>query len=145
MNHMQHSRIFIILLSILIAVTFFVGSLHTFTSAQAATVLDDLAPKTGLSSTNRELIPTSTSAADLPPLGPTPTPPSASLLPPPATDAPLMPTLAPTLTPTASPISKKLYADTTGVIALGILMVVVVLIGIILGERSLLKKKEPTK
>jgi len=141
---MQLPRSFIILLSILIAVTFFVGSLRTFASAQAATVLDNLTYKTDRLSSVRGLIPTSVSS-DFPSLGPTPTPPSASLLPPAATDAPLMQTPAPTLTPTVSPIPKTEYADTTGVIALGILMVVVVLIGIIWGERNLLQKKEPTK
>jgi hypothetical protein len=115
---MQLPRSFIILLSILIAATFLVGTLLTYASAQAA---------------------------DFPLLGSTPTLPSISLLPPPANDAPSMQTPSPTLTPTASPISTTVYADTTGIIALGILMVVVVLIGIIWGERSLLKKKEPIK
>jgi hypothetical protein len=37
------------------------------------------------------------------------------------------------------------YADTTGIIAMGILLVVVILIGLALGGRSPRTKKEPRK
>jgi len=60
-----------------------------------------------------------------------------------------MPTPPPTYTPiptaVPTPISRTVYADTTGIIALAILMVVVVLIGVTLGERSPREKKEPKK
>jgi hypothetical protein len=50
-----------------------------------------------------------------------------------------MPTAIPT------PLSKTVYADTTGIIALAIFMVVVILVGVTLGGRSSWKKKEPKK
>jgi hypothetical protein len=50
-----------------------------------------------------------------------------------------MPTAIPT------PISKTVYADTTGIIALAILMVVVVLVGVFLGGRNPREKEEPKK
>lgn len=131
MNHTHLPRSLIILLFILVGVTFFVGTLHTFAPARAATVLADLAP-------------TSTSMADFPPPGPTPTPPPASLLPPPTEDATLLQTPPPTYTPNPTALPDyTIYADTTGVIALAILLVVVVLVGMAFGQHNRSRKKTP--
>ena len=133
MNRNHNPRSLVILLFILVAGTFIVGTLRTFAPARAATVLSDLAP-------------TSTSMADFPPPGPTSTPPPASLLPPPTGEATSEPTPPPTYTlnPTALP-DYTVYADTTGVIALAILLVVVVLVGMAFGQRNLRRKKETKK
>ena len=141
MNHTHLPHSLVILLFILVAGTFFVGTLLTFASAHAAIVLEDPAPKADL--------PTSTSVAVFPTPGPTLTPLPASLLPPPTGEAIFMPTPPPTYTPVPTaiptPISHTVYADTTGIIALAILLVVVVLIGTVLGERKPRQKKEPQK
>jgi hypothetical protein len=131
MNQTHLPRSLIILLFILVAVTFFVGTLRTFASAQAATVLDDLTQKADL--------PTSTSIADFPTPSPTPT-----------DGGPFMPTPPPTYTPMPTaiptPISEQEYvADMTGIVGLAILMVVVMLVGVAWGGRSPWKKKEPKK
>ncbi|MCX6034480.1 MAG: hypothetical protein NTV38_05830, partial [Chloroflexi bacterium] len=141
MNHTHLPRSLVILLFILVASTFFMGTLRAFVPVRAAIVLDDLAQKADL--------PTSTSIADFPTPGPTPTPPPPSLLPPPTDGGPFMPTPPPTYTPMPTaiptPLSKKVYADTTGIIALAIFMVVVILVGVAWGGRSSWKKKEPKK
>jgi hypothetical protein len=141
MNHSHLPRSLVILLFILVAGTFFVGTLRAFIPAQAGIVMDDLALKADLS--------TSTSTTGFPPPGPTPTPLPASLLPPPTDAATLMPTPPPTdiPEPTAlpTPVPYTHYADTTGIIALAILLVVVVLVGTLLGERRPRQKKEPQK
>ena len=159
-NHLPRSLI--ILLFFLVAVTFFVGTLRTFAPAHAAIVLENLAQKADLPSADK-IIPTSTSIADFPSLGPTPTPsptsflppptgdaifmptppptftpmatPPTSFLPPPTGDAIFNPTPPPTFTPMATPIPEQGYADTTGIIALAILLVVVILVGLAWGGR----------
>jgi hypothetical protein len=141
MNQSHLPRSLVILLFILVAATFFVGILHSFIPAHAAVVLDDLAPRVDLS--------TATSNADFPSPGPTPTPSPASLLPPPIGEATSLPTPAPTVTDTTqadgelnSDLDEEpLYiSDMTGIIALGILMVIVVLVGVAWGGRILRKK-----
>ena len=125
MNQTHLPRLLIILLFILVAATFFVGTLLMFAPAQAATVLEDRSHIADLSSTDKDLPQNSTSIADFPPPGLTPTPHPVTLLEPPTDDT--------------------IYADTTGIIALAILMVVVVLVGLVLGGGNPLKNKEPTK
>jgi len=125
MNQTHLPRSLIILLFILVAATFFVGTLLTFAPAQAAIVLEDRSHRADLSSIDKDLSPNSTSIADFPPPGLTPTPPPVTLLP--------------------TPIDNTIYADTTGIIALVILMVVVVLVGLVFGGRNPRKKKEPIK
>jgi hypothetical protein len=138
MNQPHLPRSLIILLFILVAVTFFVGTLRTFAPALAAPGLEDMSQKADLPSTN-EIMLTSTLIANFPPPGPTWTPPPASLLPPPTVEETFMPTPAPTPTPIL--ILEKGYADTTGIIAMGILLVVAILIGMAWGGRGLRVKK----
>ena len=142
MNHTHLPRWLIILLFFVVAVTFFIGTSRTFSRAHAALVLDDMAQKANPPSEDRLTL-NSTSIADLPSLLPTPTPSPTSLLPPPTDDATLMPTPAPTLTPTPTPIPNPGSADTTGIIALGLLLAVVMLVGMVWGGRSSRMKKEP--
>lgn len=120
MNQTHLPRSLIILLFILVVATFFVGTLLAFAPAQAATVLEDRSHRADLSSTDKDLPQNSTSIADFPPPGLTPTPPPVSLLP--------------------DPIDNTIYADTTGIIALAILLVFVVLFGLVLGGRTPRKK-----
>jgi len=140
MNQSHLPRTLINLLFILVVTTFLAGVLRAFEPAQAALVLDTPTQATGL--------PTSTSISEFPSPGSTPTPPPASLLPPPAGEATLIPTPAPTATAQAegetSPDldERPLYiSDMTGIIALGILMVVVVLVGVAWGRYSFNKNK----
>jgi hypothetical protein len=132
MNPPHFPRSLVILMFILVTCTFFVGTLRTFAPAQAAIVFE--------TPTQQVDLPTATSTADFPTPGPTLTPPPASQLPPPTDEEALIPTPPPTYTPT--PISYTVYADTTGVIALAILLVVVVLVGLVLGGRSLRMNKK---
>jgi len=134
MNHTHPPRSLITLLFILVAVTFFVATLRTFAPAHAAPILESLAKKADVST------PTSTSSSDIPNPGPTPTPPPPSLLPPPTVEETFIPTLTPTFTPIPTAIPIPASADTTGIIALAILMVVVMLLGMAWGGRSLRKK-----
>lgn len=129
MNQTHLPRSLIILLFFLVAVTFFVGTLRTFAPVHAAIVLENLTQKADLPSADK-IIPTSTSIAYYPSLGPTPTPPPNSFLPPPTGDAIFNPTPPPTFTPMPTPIPKQEYVDTTGIIALAILLVVVILVGL---------------
>jgi len=118
-------RSLVILLFILVAVTFFVGTLRAFTPAHAVS--------------NATATPTSTLVLKTP---------SATL----AGSESETPVSTPTvqvdneesLTPTPAP-DKTVYADTTGIIALSILLVVVMLVGMIWGGRSPRKKSEPKK
>jgi hypothetical protein len=127
MNNIHLPRSLVILLFILVIGTFIMGILRTFATARAATFLPNSSP-------------TSTSTADYSPPGPTPTPPPVSLLPPPTTEKTSEPTPAPTLTPTLIP-NNTVYADTTGIIALAILLVVVVLVGMAFGQRNRRRNK----
>jgi hypothetical protein len=127
MNHTHLPRSLVILIFILVVGTFVAGTLRAFVTARAAIEMDDLAQRVDL--------PTSTLIVEFPTPGLTPTPLPASLLPPP-TDS-LIPTEIPT------PVDHTVYADTIGIIALAILLVVVVLIGTVLGERKPRRKKEP--
>ena len=116
MNPPHQSRALILLLFILVAITFFGGTLRTFTRAYAATVLENPTSKADLPSGDN-ISPTSTSIAVFPSPGSTPTPP-------------------PTFTPTAAPTSELEYGDTTGIIYMAILLVVVILVGMASGRRS---------
>jgi hypothetical protein len=141
MNQAHLPRSLVILLFILVAATFFVGILRSFMPAHAAVVLDNLTSKVDLSA--------ATSNADFPSPGPTPTPPPAAQLPTPIGENTSLPTPAPTVTNTmqadgelSSDLAEEpLYiSDMTGIIALGILMVVVVLVGVAWSGRVLRKK-----
>jgi hypothetical protein len=140
MNHTHLPRFFVTLLFILVAGTFFVGTQRAFVPASAAFDADGLPQQADL--------PTTTSTTDFPALGPTPTPLPASLLPSPTDEAIFMPTPAPTATSTDQTGGDEgnIYVtDTTGIISLAILMVVVVLVGTLLGERKPRQKKESRK
>jgi len=146
MNKIHLPRAPIILLFILVAVTFFVGTLLTFASAHAATVLDVFSQKAVLPSVAKTETPTNTSTSNFPSPGPTLTPLPTSLLPPPTTSATSMPTPPPTLTPTAAPIpAPEYYSDMTGIIALVILLVVVMLVGMTWGGLNPVKKQGSKK
>ena len=129
MNHPHLPRALIILLFILVAGTTLVGSLRSFALAQAAEVIEN-------SSQNGQ----SAAVAQAP--TPTPTtkpsvnsPTRASIL--------TTPTSTATLTPTSTPIPEPIYVtDMTGIITLGILLVVVILVGVTWGGRRVPKKKE---
>jgi len=56
-----------------------------------------------------------------------------------------MPTPAPTATHKVTAIPNPGYGDTTGIIAMGILLMFVILIGMALGGRSPRTKNEPRK
>jgi len=153
------------LLFILVAVTFLVGILHAFVPARAVVVLDTPAQNTNLPTSTStadfpspgppltpppaSLLPPATGAATL-----IPTPPltsaATSLMPPATPSATLIPTPASTFTDTpqaaaaesSGQVPEPIYiSDMTGVTALGILMVVVVLVGITWGGRNFRKKK----
>ncbi|HEX7621751.1 MAG TPA: hypothetical protein VF359_11220 [Anaerolineales bacterium] len=137
MNHPHLPRALIILLFFLMVATFFVGTLRTFASAQAAAVLDDRAPTTGLLSVDKNLAAAPTSTTMIPTSGHT-------LTPPPTKVATSMPTPVSTPTPTAAPITEQIYVtDMTGIIALTILLVVVILVGVTLSGRTSWNKKGP--
>jgi hypothetical protein len=144
MNQTHLPRSLIILLFILVTATFIVGTLRTFTSAHAATVLNVLAQKTNLPSAGGNMASNSTLTADFPSPGPTLTPPPTFLLPPPTPAETLMPTPPPTLTPTPIP-EPEYIADTTGIIALVILLVFVMLVGMAWGLRGHRNEKEIKK
>jgi len=128
MNHPHLPRALIILLFILVAGTTLVGSLRSFALAQAAEVIEN-------SSQNGQ----SAAVAQAP--TPTPTtkpsvnsPTRASIL--------TTPTSTATLPPTSTPIPEPIYVtDMTGIITLGILLVVVILVGVTWGGRRVPKKK----
>jgi hypothetical protein len=143
MNRSHLPRALIILLFILVIVAFFVGTLRTFASARAASVLDDFTQRTNQPSAGEVLAPTSTSTSVIPPLGPTPTPLPTSVLPPATKVATPMSTPAPTFTPTPIPEPEEYITDMTGIISLAILLVVVILVGVAWGGRNSRKKKEP--
>jgi hypothetical protein len=137
MNHPHLPRALIILLFFLMVATFFVGTLRTFASAQAVVVLDDRAPTTGLLSVDKNLAVAPTSTTMIPTPGHT-------LTPPPTKVATSMPTPASTPAPTAAPITEQIYVtDMTGIIALAILLVVVILVGVTLSGRTSWNKKGP--
>jgi hypothetical protein len=130
MNQTHLPRSLIILLFILVAVTFFVGTLRTFTPARAVS--------------NATLTPVVTLALKTP---------STMLAEPENETMGSTPTVTNTgqadgdesFAPTPTLISGTVYADTTGIIALAILMVVVMLVGVALGARSHWGKKEQNK
>lgn len=129
-----------ILILPLIVVTFLAGTLRAFSSARAALVSDPGNPVNSLT---------------LPAMDPTLTPPATydgtSLPPGPTPQSPLgptdtlMPTPAPTLTltPISAPIPAS--ADTTGIIALAILLVVITLVGLAWGGGGPRRNKRPKK
>jgi hypothetical protein len=124
MNHNHLPRLLVTLLLILVAGTFFVGTLRAFVPGHAGAEMDDLVLKADL--------PTMSSVAGFLAPGPTPTLLPESFLPSPTVEGTPLP--APAATSTL--VDHTVYADTTGIIALAILLVVVVLIGTILGERK---------
>lgn len=143
MNPSRLPRTLIVLLFILVAITFLVGTLRSFASAQAAVILED-ASQTGPRSGDAPA-PTLTPTLNILTPPPTFTPLPASLLPPATPVETSMPTPEPTvtLTPTATPSPPpKLYiTDMTGIVSLGILLVVVILVGVTWGERNLRRNK----
>ncbi len=132
MNHTQLPRPLVIVLFILVIGFFLIGTLRAFIPAHALS--------------NATVTPTVTLALKTP--STTPVEPENEAL---------GSTLAVTNTrqagseeiftptPNPTPIDKTVYADTTSIIALAILMVVVILVGIAWGGRRPRKKKEPTK
>jgi hypothetical protein len=120
-------RSLVILLSILVTVTFFIGMFQSYSLARAVsnpTVLPATdSPTATLTSTPQPTI------SETPTLGePTAEPTHKRVWPP---------------TPTPPPIS--LYADTIHVTSLAIVLVVVILVGVIIGERNLRRKKNEPK
>jgi hypothetical protein len=120
MNQSHFPRWLAILLFLLVAGTLFIGISQTFTRARAAFVSSDNAQEANLS------------FRDPLPAGPSPTF---------TGEATGSTTPQATFTPTATPIPNPGYADTTGIIALGLLMVVVMLVGMLWAWRTSQKKK----
>jgi hypothetical protein len=107
MSHNHLPRPLIILLFLLVGVTFFIGILRAFTPARARS--------------GSTVTPSSTpqvTSGDTPAGSSSGTPSST-------------PTLAPSPTPDVT-----VYADTTGIIALAVLMVIVILVGVAWGART---------
>jgi len=132
MNQTHLPRLLVIVLFILVAGFFFVGTLRAFIPAQAlsnatVTPMDTLALKT---------VSTTPAEPENETLGSTPVVTNTGQA---GSEEGFTPT------PNPTPIDKTVYADTTGVIALAILMVVVILVGMAWGGRRPRKKKEPTK
>jgi heme/copper-type cytochrome/quinol oxidase subunit 2 len=121
MNQIHLPRSLLILIFVVIAATFIFGTLRAFSSANAAASGTNLQSEGG----NPALAPTITP-------GLTPTPPPSLL---PAADSNIP-------NPTPGPIY---IADTTGIIALVILLVFVMLVGMIWGVRGDRNGKEPQK
>jgi hypothetical protein len=117
MNHTHLPRPLVIVLFILVAGFFFVGTLRAFIPAHALS--------------NATVTPTVTLVLKTPSTTPA---------------EPENEALSPTPTVTSTPqADNTVYADTTGIISLAILMVVVILVGMAWGGRRPRKKKEPTK
>ena len=129
MPHTHLPRSIIILLVILVAVSFFIGTLRAFTPARAVAIAS-ATPTSTLVLTK----PSSTAAE----------PENESLGSTPSVANTTQAASSENITPIPSPTPEPEYiADMTGIIALGILMVFVILVGMIWGEFSLRKKKEP--
>jgi hypothetical protein len=142
MNHSRLARALIILLFILVSVTFFTGTLRTFALARAAPVLDERDANTGLQLAEVVAITVTSTTSFLTP-GSTPIPPVATVLASPTPVETIEATPAPTPTPTATPVPEPEYiTDMTGILALGILLVVVILVGITWGAASTRKKRK---
>ncbi|HEX7540522.1 MAG TPA: hypothetical protein VF352_00205 [Anaerolineales bacterium] len=129
MNHTHLPRSLIILLFILVAVTFFVGTLRTFTPAHA------VSNATGTPTVTLVLKTPSTTPPESESETPVSTPTATNL-----SQADSDENF--TLTPIPEP---EYVADMTGIIGLAILMVVVMLVGVAWGGRSPWKNKEPKK
>ena len=149
MKFPRHPRAFIILMCILVAVTFFIGTMHSFFPVQAAPVSNELAANIDGLSGGRQGALLFTSTASLPPPISTLSPPSGSILPLPTGvvtslvtpgSTPSLgptPTLIPTHTPVSAPAVADIYiTDMTGIIALTILLVFVIVVGVAWGVRS---------
>ena len=128
MKSAHASRWIAILILSLIVVTFLAGTVRAFSSVQAALLSDPGDPVNSLTppDMNPTLTPPATYDGTSLPAGPTPQLPLGP------TDT-LMPTPAPTLTPTPLPAPIPASADTTGIIALAILLVVITLVGLAWG------------
>jgi hypothetical protein len=144
MNHPRLPRALIILLFILVAGTTLAGSLRSFASAQVADDIED-SSQNGQSAAAAQaptLTPTTRSILGSPTLAPTLTAPTATLLPSPTGTATPTPTTAATLAPTSTPIPEPVYiTDMTGIVTLGILVVVIILVGVTWGGRRVPRKK----
>jgi hypothetical protein len=122
MAHSHPPFSIIILLFFLIAGTFFVGTLQTFNPTRAAMNLialqdDTIAPPTdGASESHPDMTILISSYQ--------------------TGEETLEPTMALTATPLASAVPDMGYAGTTGIFALGILVVLVILVGLVWGSRS---------
>ena len=142
-------RTFVILLCVLVAVTIFIGTMHSFLPAQAAPVSNERAAIIDGISGGRQVASLSTSTASLPPPISTLSPPSGSILPLPTGVVTSMvtpgstpslgptPSLIPTHTPVSVPAAADIYiTDMTGIIALTILLVFVIVVGVAWGVRT---------
>jgi septal ring-binding cell division protein DamX len=132
MNHTHLPRPLVIVLFILVVGFFFIGTLRAFIPAYAVS--------------NATVSPAATLVLNTP--SATPAEPENETLgsAPAATNtgqAGSEEGFTPTPTPTPTPIDNTVYADTTGIIALATLMVVVILVGMAWGGRHPRKKKEP--
>ena len=140
MDHPGNPRALIILLFILVAVTFMVGTLRLFDPIHAAAALQE--PDQNGQVPEIALAPTVTSTIVSQALQPTLPVPTASIQTPATAAATLIPTPAPYFTPTYIPVPEKAYTtDMTGIVMLAIVLVVVILVGISWGGRITRKKK----
>jgi len=131
MNHTHHPRSLIVLLFILVAVTFFVGTLRAFTPAHAVS--------------NATVTPTTPLVLKTPSTTPAESESETPVFTPTVTNTGQADSDE-NFTPTRTPIPEQEYvADMTGIVGLAILMVVVMLVGVAWGGRSPWKKKEPKK
>ncbi len=145
MNHPRLPRALIILLFILVALTTLAGSLRSFASAQAADDIEGGNQNGQISGAALAPTPTTPPTAkatiNSPTLALTLTMPTATLLPSPTGTATLVPTPTPTLIPTTTPVPEPVYTtDMSGIITLAIVLVVVILVGVTLGGRSVRRK-----
>ena len=141
MNHPRLPRAIIVLLFILVAGTFLVGSLRSFASARAETVFGDVGqigpvPGEGLAPTLTSNVNILTAAATFTAL-------PASVLPSATPVETAVPTPAPTLAPTDTPpLPPEYFTDMSGIISLAIVLVVVILVGISWGGSSVRRKNK---
>jgi hypothetical protein len=145
MNRPHLPRPFVILFFILVVGFFFIGTLRVFIPAHALSNTT-VTPVTVTSTVTLALKAVSTTPAEPEneSLGSTPVVTNTGQA---GSKVEFTPTPIPTNpTPTPTPVPEPVYiADMTGIIALAILMVAVILVGMAWGGRRPRKKKEPTK
>ena len=139
MDHPRNPRALIILLFILVAATFMVGTLRLFSPVHASILQNT--NQNGLNQ-GAAIAPTLTSTVNPATLQPTLPVPTASIQTPATAAASLIPTPAPYFTPTSVPVPEQVYTtDMTGIVMLAIVLVLVILVGISWGGRITRKKK----